>query len=84
MALTNSQINNGIGYLQIWINQAQNMVAILESPTSTPADITNAQNTIKNCLINIYKLMNTACQALGHTPPTAVFTAIELKNMGIL
>jgi len=83
MTLTNSQITNGVGYLQIWINQSTELVNVLNDPNSSSTDKTNATNGIKTALGNIYKLMNTACQAQGWTPPSGVFTAQQLSNMGI-
>jgi len=83
MVLTNSQIINGVGYLSLWINQVQELVKVLSDPNASATDITNAQNTIKTCLGNVYKLMNTACQANGWTPPSGTFTAQQLANMGI-
>lgn len=83
MTLTNSQIINGIGYLDIWLNHAKQMAKVLVDPDASQTEKTNAQNTIKTCLTNIYKLMNTACQANGWTPPSGVFTAQQLQSMGI-
>ena len=83
MVLTNSQIINGVGYLQIWVNQAVELVKVLNDPDSSSTDKTNATNGIKTALGNIYKLMNTACQANGWTPPSGTFTAQQLANMGI-
>lgn len=84
LPISSNIIRNALGYINADISMIMNHLMIADNPNSTPQQIIDAENIIKEGAKNLGKLLRTIEERTLWVMPAKGYTNLELKKKGII
>ena len=84
LPIPSSIIRNALGYINTDISMIMNHLMIADNPNSTPQQVIDAENIIKEGAKNLGKLLRTIEERTLWVMPATGYTNPQLKAKGII